>query len=116
MQSCPINQEFGLLFSGSLDQLAIEIAKTSKTGVGRVSDDDVIEDFDFEKLTGSNEVPSNFDVRLGWCRIAARMIMRDDDCRRTRHNRQSKNLPGMTKDRIHRANGHQIMTFDAPTC
>jgi hypothetical protein len=22
----------------------------------------------------------------------------------------------MTEDRIHRANGHQIMTFDTPTC
>lgn len=44
------------------------------------------------------------------------MIACDDDCRRTCHDRQSKNLLGMTKDRIHRANGHQIMTFDTPTC
>ncbi len=32
--------------------------------VAGISDDDVVEDFDFEKLTGSNEVAGNFDVRF----------------------------------------------------
>ena len=41
----------------------------------RIAHDDVVEDFDFEKLTRSNEVTSDFDVRLGWSRIAARMIV-----------------------------------------
>ena len=31
----------------------------------RISNDDVVEDFDFKKLTGSNEVASDVDVRLG---------------------------------------------------
>jgi hypothetical protein len=30
----------------------------------RISDDDVVEDFDFKKLTGSNEVAGDVDVRL----------------------------------------------------
>jgi hypothetical protein len=29
-----------------------------------ISDYDVVEDFDFEKLTGSNEVTGNFNVRF----------------------------------------------------
>jgi len=78
--------------------------------------DDVVENVDFEKLACSDEVTGDFDVGLGWCRFAARMIVRDNDCSGTCHHCQSKNLPGMTKDRIHRANRHQIMTFDAPTC
>ena len=93
-----------------------QIAKISKTGVAGMAHDNVVEHFDLQKLSGANEVASDFDVRFGWCRITARMIVRDDDCRRTCHNCQSKNLHGMTKDRIHRANGDQIMTFNPPTC
>jgi len=40
-----------------------------------VSNDDVVEDFDFEKLTGSNEVSGNFDVRFRWSWITARVRM-----------------------------------------
>jgi len=40
-----------------------------------VSDDDVVENFDLEKLAGSDEIAGDFDVRLGWSRIAARMIV-----------------------------------------
>ena len=36
-----------------------------------IAHDDVVENFDFEKLSGSNEVASDFDVRRGWCRITA---------------------------------------------
>lgn len=42
------------------------------------------------------------------------MIVRDDDGRCARHHGQSEYLPGMTEDRIHRSNGHQVVTFDAP--
>ena len=30
-----------------------------------IPDDDVVEDFDFEKLAGSNEIAGNLDVRFG---------------------------------------------------
>lgn len=46
-----------------------EIAKTAKTGVVWVSNDDVIENFDFEELARSNEVTGDFDVGLGWSRL-----------------------------------------------
>lgn len=70
---------------GSRNRLAEKIAKTAKTGVVWVSNDDVIENFDFEKLTRSNEVTGDFDVRLRWSRLTARMIVRDDDCGGARH-------------------------------
>ena len=70
---------------GSRKRLAVKISKTAKTGVVWVANDDVIENFDFEKLARSNEVTGDLDVGLGWSRLTARMIVRDDDCSGTRH-------------------------------
>jgi hypothetical protein len=103
----------GLRFLGSRDRSAIEETETAKTGMSWVSNDDVVENFDFEKLTGSNEVTGNFDVRFRWGGISTRVRMRDYDCGSTCHYCQSKNFPRMTKDCIHRANGHQVVTFNA---
>ena len=79
------DKKSGLRFLGSRDRLGEKITKGSKTGVGGVSNDDVIEDFNFEKLTSSNEVTSDFNVGFRWSRFTARMIVRDDDCGGTRH-------------------------------
>jgi len=40
-----------------------------------ISNDDVVEDFDFEKLAGSDEIAGDFDVRLGRSWFTARMIV-----------------------------------------
>jgi hypothetical protein len=48
-----------------------KIAKTSKTAVAGIAYDNVIENFDFEKLARSNEVTGDFDVGLGWSRLPA---------------------------------------------
>src|SRR6266404_3056126 len=50
-------------------------AKTAKATVVGISNDDMVEDFDFEKLARSNEVTSDFDVGLGWSRLTSRMIV-----------------------------------------
>jgi hypothetical protein len=50
-----------------------------------VSNGDVIEKFDFEKLARSNEVTGDFDIGLGRSRLTARMIVRNDDCSSTRY-------------------------------
>jgi len=63
-----------------------------------ISNDDVVENFDFEKLTGSNEITGDFYVRFRWSRITARVRMRDNDCGSTGHYCQSKDFPRMTKD------------------
>lgn len=108
-----VKLKIGLRFLGNRDRLVIEETKTAKTGMIWISNDDVVEDFDFEKLTGSNEVTGDFDVRFRWGWISARVRMRDYDCGSTCHYCQSKNFPRMTKDCIHRANGHQVVTFNA---
>ncbi len=92
---------------------AIEISKTAKTGMIWVSNYDVVENFNFEKLTGSNEIAGDFYIGFRWSWITARVRMRDNDCGSTCHYCQSKNFPRMTKDCIHRANGHQVVTFNA---
>ena len=50
-----------------------------------ISNYNVVENFDFKKLTGSDEVAGDFDVRFGRSWFTARMIVRDDDCGGTRH-------------------------------
>jgi hypothetical protein len=40
-----------------------------------ISHDDVIENFDFQELTSSNEVTGDFDVSFGRSWLAARMIV-----------------------------------------
>src|SRR5882762_9193564 len=96
-------------------QMLQKITKTSKTAVAGMADDNVVENFDFQKLTRSDEIAGDLDIRLGWSRITARMIVANDDCGCTCHDCQSENFAGMTKDRIHRSNGHQVVPFDATT-
>ena len=52
----------GPRFLGNRDRLTKKIPKGSKTRLGRMPKDDVVEHFDFEKLACSNEVTSDFDV------------------------------------------------------
>ena len=92
---------------------AIEISKTTKTGMIWVSNYDVVENFNLEKLTGSNEITGDFYIGFRWSWITARVRMRDNNRGSTCHYCQSKNFPRMTKDCIHRANGHQVVTFYA---
>ncbi len=50
-----------------------------------IANDDVVEDFDFEKLAGSDEVAGDFDVSFGRRWLTAWMIVRNDDGSGTRH-------------------------------
>ena len=105
--------ENSLRFFGSRYRLGEKIPKTAKTGMIWIADYNVVKNFDFEKLAGSNEVAGDFYVGFRWGGITARVRMRDNDCGSTCHYCQSKNFPRMTKDCIHRANGHQVVTFNA---
>ena len=60
-------------------QMLQKITKTSKTAVAGMAHDNVVENFDFQKLTRSNEVASDLDVRFGRRGVAARMVVRNDD-------------------------------------
>ena len=57
------------------NQLHGTITKTSKTGVAGMAHDNVVENFDFQKLTRSDEIAGDLDIRLGWSRITARTIV-----------------------------------------
>lgn len=78
-------EEISVFLSMARLGLAEKITQTAKTRVVWVSNNDVIENFDFKKLARSNEVTGDFDVGLGRSRLTARMIVRDDDCSGARH-------------------------------
>ena len=67
-------------------QMLQKITKRAQGCMAGIAHDDVVENFDLEKLAGSDEITGNFNVRLGWCRIAARMIVANDDCSGACHN------------------------------
>ena len=52
-----------------------------------ITDDDVVEDFDFKKLAGSDEVVGDFDVGFARGRVSTGVIVRDHDCGRAGHDR-----------------------------
>ena len=79
------DKKSGLRFLGSRDRLGEKIPHGTQRRMVWISNDDMIEDFDFEKLPGSDEIASDFYVGFGWGRLTARMIMRDNDCGGTRH-------------------------------
>src|SRR5438445_11426392 len=60
-------------------QMLQKMAKRAQGCMAGISHDDVVENFDFQKLTGSNEVASDLDVRFGRRGVAARMVVRNDD-------------------------------------
>ena len=45
-------------------ELAVKVTKSSKTGMAGMPYNDVVENFDFQKLARSDEITSNFDVCL----------------------------------------------------
>src|ERR1017187_171738 len=66
----------------------------------RAADDDVVHHFDFQKLPGADQIPRHLDVRLARRRVAARMIVNQDNSRRVRHNRRAKHLARMHENRV----------------
>lgn len=48
--------------------------------MGRMLDDDVVENFGLQELPTRNQVTSDFDVSFRWGRFPARMVVRDDNC------------------------------------
>jgi hypothetical protein len=61
----------GLPFRESRGRLGIEEAKISKTAMVGIPHDNVIENFDFQQLTSSDEVAGDFDVSFRWSWITA---------------------------------------------
>jgi hypothetical protein len=67
--------------------------------MARVAQNDMVEDFDFEKLPGSYQVACHLNVGLGWCGILARMVVGEHDGGGG-HNGQPAHLAGVNQNRI----------------
>ena len=52
--------------SGSRDRLGEKVTQGAKRRVAGIANYDVVEDFDFQKLAGSNEITGDSDVRFRW--------------------------------------------------
>ena len=76
--------------------------------------DDMVDDFDFEQLAGSDEVSRDFNVGFRRCGFAAGMIVHDHDSRRSSDNRQTEYFPWMNQNGVHRSHGYKIVSFDFP--
>src|SRR5690349_21587680 len=91
--------------------LGIEVAKLTQAGVCRVSDDDVIEDFDFQKLTCADEVASNFDVRFARRGFSTWVVVHEHDCRGTSDDCQSEYAGRMDQERVVSSEGNDLVCF-----
>src|SRR5450759_463768 len=54
-------------------------AQVAKRGDGLVADDDMVEEFDAEDVAALDEAPRQLDVGTARSRVAARVIVGDDD-------------------------------------
>ena len=79
-------------------------------------DDDVIEEFDSEELTGLDQVPRHSDVCIRGGRVTARVVVQDYDGRRSRCcDSDPEDIPGMDEKCVHSPDGDQLMSADAAT-
>jgi len=77
------------------------------------TDDDVIENVNLEQLTGTNEVASEANIGFGWTGFTTWMIVHQDDRGCACDDCETENFSRMNENSIHRADGNQVMAFDA---
>ena len=77
-----------------------------------MANDHVVEDFDLEELTSPDEFAGDPNVRLGWRRIAAGVIVREDDRRGIDHDRQPEDFARVDQEGVDRADGYQVVALD----
>ena len=79
------------------------------------SDDDVVEDFDLEQLTGSDEVSGRADVRLAGSGITRRMVVSQNHRMGTGHDGHPENFPSMNEDGIQNSHPDDDVALDPAT-
>jgi len=67
------------------------------------SDDYMVEDFDFQQLSGANQVAGDFDVGLTRSRFARGMVVHQDEGRGGGDDGRAKNFARMNQNGVHRA-------------
>ena len=95
--------------------LAVEVAKRTQGTMVRISDDDMIEHFDFQKLSRTDQIAGHLDVGLGRLRFAAGMIMHQHNAVCGGDDGATKHFTSMHQQGVHRANGDQLMALDLAT-
>jgi len=76
----------------------------------RVADNDVVEDFDFEELSGAYQVACNLYVGFRWRRFPAWVVVREDNGGGIGHNGQPEYFTGRNENGIQRADSRNFDT------
>ena len=78
----------------------------------RIAQNNMVEHFNFEKLSGAYQVACHLNVGFGWRSLPARVIMRENNGVGGGHNGQPEYFAGVYQNRILRADSNQIMAFN----
>lgn len=81
-----------------------------------VADDHVVAHFDFQQLAGAYQIARDFNVRLGWRRLATGMIVHEHNGRSGERDRDSEHLARMYEYRIECADGHDMVATNSTAC
>ena len=73
----------------------------------------MVENFNFEKLAGADQVACHLNVGFGWRGFPAWVIVCEHNGVGGGHNGQPEHFAGVYQNRILRADANQIMPFDA---
>ena len=75
----------------------------------------MIQHFDLHQLPGTDEVARHFDIGLARRRVAAWVVVHQDDGRGRRNDGSTEHLARMHQQRVHQADGHKLMPLHTLT-
>ena len=78
-----------------------------------VTNDDVVEDFNLEKLTSADEVAGNLDVGFARRGFSARVVVGQEESGGGGHNGEAEYLERVNQERVVGAYADEVMGFDA---
>ena len=76
------------------------------------TDDDVVQNFDLEHLTGPNQVTCDFDICLGWIGMTTWMVVGQNETATGKGENGPEDMKWRGWTGIQTAECHQIMTDD----
>ena len=74
-----------------------------------MAEDDVIQHFNPEQLTGANQFTGDPDIRIARHRIPGGMSVHEDDGMRRSHNGGPEDFPAVCEGLVEETDGHQVM-------
>jgi hypothetical protein len=70
---------------------------------------------EFEKLAGADQIAGHFDVGFAGCRVTRRVVVNQDNCRRSPADRRREHFSCMDQDGVQRALGNVLHADQAPS-